>query len=360
MTLVVEIGHRFADFTLDAGFEAPGGLIALFGPSGSGKTSVVNAVAGLLRPDRGRLIVGGRVLMDSGTGLFLPRHKRRIGYVFQDGRLFPHLTVRQNLLYGQRFLPRGEAVPALGPVVEMLGIGHLLDRYPLRLSGGEKSRVAIGRALLAAPLLLLMDEPFAALDEARKAEILPYVERLRDETAIPILYVSHHPAEVARLADKVVLMDHGRVADSGPPARLFSRIDLPELTQRGDAGAVIVTRIESHDPAMGLTRLKTGGGVLYVPLLDRKPGALLRLRIQARDVLIARGPLPDMSALNILPGKIAEIGVPAGHEVDLLLDCGGDRIMARITRSSLERLGLSPGNAVYAIVKSVAFDRWTV
>jgi len=360
MTLVIEISHRFGDFAIEARFESEGGLVALFGPSGSGKTTIVNAVAGLLRPDRGRVVIGGHVQMDSDRGIFLPRHRRRIGYVFQEGRLFPHLNVRQNLTYGQRFLPRGEARPPLGPVAEMLGIETLLDRHPLNLSGGEKARVAIGRALLAAPHLLLMDEPFAALDEARKAEILPYVERLRDEIRIPILYVSHQLTEIARLADQVAVMDQGRLAAFGPPARILSRIDLPGLTHRADAGAVIETRIERHDHEFGLTRLKAGGGAsIAVPFLDRPPGAPIRLRILARDVVIARGPLPEMSALNVLPCTIAEIGEFLGHEVDVVLDCGGDRIMARITRASSDRLGLVAGSPVFAIVKSVAFDRWT-
>ena len=214
MTLSVAVRHAFPELGLDVAFEAGPGLTALVGPSGSGKTTVVNAVAGLLRPDQGRVVADGAVLLDTAKGIALPPHRRRIGYVFQDARLLPHLTVRQNLLYGHWFAPREGRATSLEAVVEMLGIGALLPRRPALLSGGERSRVALGRALLANPRLLLMDEPLAALDEARKAEILPYLERLRDETRVPILYVSHAHAEVARLATTMVRLDRGRVLGS--------------------------------------------------------------------------------------------------------------------------------------------------
>ena len=202
MTLSVAVRHRLGAFELDAAFESGGRLTALFGASGSGKTSLVNIIAGLIRPDKGRIAVDGRVLVDTATRSFVPKHKRRIGYVFQDARLFPHMTVGQNLAYGSWFAPRGERSADREKVVELLGIGHLLQRKPDLLSGGEKQRVAIGRALLASPLLILMDEPLASLDEARKAEILPYIERLRDETRVPIVYVSHSVAEVAQAGDR--------------------------------------------------------------------------------------------------------------------------------------------------------------
>lgn len=204
MSVSVDIGHHQGSFVLDAAFESTGRLTALFGPSGSGKTSLINAIAGLIRPQRGRIAVDGRVLVDTGDGVFIPKHKRRIGMVFQDARLFPHLSVAANLRYGRWFAPAAERYGDIGAVVELLGIGHLLDRRPAGLSGGEKQRVAIGRALLASPRLLLMDEPLASLDEARKTEILPYIERLRDETKVPIVYVSHSVAEVARDRKSVV------------------------------------------------------------------------------------------------------------------------------------------------------------
>ena len=239
MTLSVDIKHRLGAFELDAAFESSGRLTALFGASGSGKTSLVNIIAGLIRPAKGRIAADGRVLVDTAKRIFVPKHRRRIGYVFQDARLFPHMSVRQNLAYGGWFAPRGERHAEKSAVVELLGIGGLLDRRPNLLSGGEKQRVAIGRALLANPRLILMDEPLASLDEARKAEILPYIERLRDETMVPIVYVSHSVAEVARLATDVVVMKDGKVVASGPTADIMQRLDLlpDEERGRGRSGA---------------------------------------------------------------------------------------------------------------------------
>src|SRR5437667_10720461 len=227
--LEVDIEHRFGAFALDIHFRSGRGLTALFGRSGAGKTSVVNAIAGLLHPERGRIVVDGSVLLDTERGIHAPAHRRRIGYVFQEGRLFPHLTVRQNLLYGRWFTPAAERSGRLDDIVALLGIEALLGRRPALLSGGEKQRVAIGRALLASPRLLLMDEPLASLDEARKSEVLPYIETLRDEKRIPIVYVSHSLAEVARLATTLVLVADGRVAAAGPVAEIMSRLDLQPL-----------------------------------------------------------------------------------------------------------------------------------
>jgi molybdate transport system ATP-binding protein len=224
MSLLVEIRHRLDDFALDVHFRSNDGLTALFGPSGAGKTSIINVVVGLIRPEFGRVVVGGETLLDTERKIFVPKHRRRIGYVFQESRLFPHLTVRQNLLYGRFFAPRAEKVLEIGRIVHLLGIGALLDRRPNRLSGGEKQRVAIGRALLAAPRLLLMDEPLASLDDARKEEILPYIEWLRDELRIPILYVSHSVQEVSRLVSNVVVLSQGRVVAIGPPREAMSRV----------------------------------------------------------------------------------------------------------------------------------------
>src|SRR5262245_32390939 len=235
--LSVSVTHRFGDFLLDAAFDSGGGLTALFGRSGTGKTSLINAIAGLLRPDRGRIVVDDEVLTDSERGIFVPARRRRIGYVFQEGRLFPHLTVRQNLLYGRWFAPKGGRPGEIGQVIEMLGVEALLHRRLANLSGGEKQRVAIGRALLARPRLLVMDEPLASLDEPRKPEIMPYIERLRDEAGVPIVYVSHQIAEVARLATSLVVLSQGRVAAVGPTAQILGRIDLFPLTGRAEAGA---------------------------------------------------------------------------------------------------------------------------
>ena len=237
MSLEVAIRHRQGDFALDVAFRSDAGVTALFGRSGAGKTTVVNTIAGLLRPQEARVAIDGHVLADTARGVSVPPHRRRIGYVFQDGRLFPHLSVRHNLLYGCWFTARHERYGQLAQVVELLGIGHLLDRRPGSLSGGEKQRVAIGRALLASPRLLLMDEPLASLDEERKAEILPYVERLRDETGIPIVYVSHSVAEVARLATNLIVLSNGRVAAAGRTAEVMAQLKLSPLADRFDAEA---------------------------------------------------------------------------------------------------------------------------
>jgi molybdate transport system ATP-binding protein len=359
--LSVAVEHRLGDFTLDAAFDSGGGLTALFGRSGSGKTSLVNAIAGLIRPAHGHVVVDGEVLTDTARGVFVPARRRHIGYVFQEGRLFPHLTVRQNLLYG-RWFARSRGRRAGGhageveQVVELLGIADLLGRRPANLSGGEKQRVAIGRALLAHPRLLIMDEPLASLDEARKTEILPYIERLRDEFGIPIVYVSHAIAEVTRLATTMVVMSEGRVAAVGPTAAIMGRIDLFPLTGPAEAGAILNTRVAEHDVRFGLTTLRAAAGDLRVPYIDLRLGTQLRVRIRARDVMIALEPPRGLSALNILPGTVAEIGAAEGPIVEIRLDCAGEPLIARLTRRSVEALGLAPGRQVYAVIKSIAFD----
>jgi len=359
--LSVAVEHRLGDFTLDAAFDSGGGLTALFGRSGSGKTSLVNAIAGLIRPAHGHVVVDGEVLTDTARGVFVPARRRHIGYVFQEGRLFPHLTVRQNLLYG-RWFARSRGRRAGGhageveQVVELLGIADLLGRRPANLSGGEKQRVAIGRALLAHPRLLIMDEPLASLDEARKTEILPYIERLRDEFGIPIVYVSHAIAEVTRLATTMVVMSEGRVAAVGPTAAIMGRIDLFPLTGPAEAGAILNTRVAEHDVRFGLTTLRAAAGDLRVPYIDLRLGTQLRVRIRARDVMIALEPPRGLSALNILPGTVAEIGAAEGPIVEIRLDCAGEPLIARLTRRSVETLGLAPGRPVYAVIKSIAFD----
>jgi molybdate transport system ATP-binding protein len=358
--LEVMVRHRLGAFTLDANFASDGGLTALFGRSGSGKTSLINAIAGLFRPDHARIAVADEVLTDTDRHIFVPRHRRRIAYVFQEGRLFPHLTVRQNLLYGRWFTRPTQRRGDVSQVVDMLGIEHLLRRRPALLSGGEKQRVAIGRALLSNPRLLLMDEPLASLDEDRKAEILPYIERLRDETRLPIVYVSHSIAEVARLASTLVILSEGRVTAAGHVAEVMTRLDLSPLTGRPETGAILETRVVDHDAGFGLTRLRAAAGELRVPRLDLTAGSKVRVRIRARDVMIAVREPQGLSALNVLPGVITEIGPSDGAIVELRLDCGGDALVARLTRQSIAILRLSHGKKVYAVIKSVAFDRRAV
>lgn len=351
MTLEVEVNHRFSGFEVQAGFAAPAGVTALFGRSGSGKTTVVNAVAGLFRPEGGRITLGGEVLFDAARGVFLPPHRRRLGYVFQDARLFPHLTVQQNLLYGARF-NRVEA-PPLDRIVALLDIAPLLSRRPGTLSGGERQRVAIGRALLSAPRMLLMDEPLAALDGARKAEILPYLERLRDEAGLPILYVSHAMAEVARLATTVVLLDRGRVQRAGPVGEVLSDPTLAAGIGLAEAGAILPAILAAQE-ADGLSRLQTSAGPVFLPRLDAPLGTALRIRVAAQDVMLARARPEAISALNILPGTVTAIWRGTGPGALVQVRAGQDLLLARVTQRSVQALDLSEGTAVHAVIKSLA------
>jgi molybdate transport system ATP-binding protein len=350
---------RAGTFTLEAAFAAGGGITALFGRSGAGKTTVLNVIAGLARPERGRVAVGARVLFDSARAIDVPPHARRVGYVFQEGRLLPHLTVRHNLLYG-RFFSRRKASHAFENTIALLGIGHLLERRPQALSGGEKQRVAIGRALLADPEILLFDEPLASLDAPRKAEILYYVERLRDEVGIPIVYVSHSLEEVVRLADTVVLMSDGRVLATGPVREMASRIELRPYLGRQEGGAVIEARVAAQDLDNGLARLEFAGGALEIPDVEALPGERVRVRVRARDVSLAVSRPSGLSIRNVLPGTVVSLGEEEGPSLDVELDLAGTPLIARVTRKSARELGLRPGLAVYALIKSVSIDRRSV
>lgn len=354
MTLSVSIRHQLGALLLEARFESRGRLTALFGPSGSGKSTLINLIAGLIRPQRARIAINGQVLADTERGVLVPPYRRRIGYVFQDARLFPHLTVARNLRYGRYFTPAPERYGDPDGVIGLLGLSALLDRYPATLSGGEKQRVAIGRALLASPRLILMDEPLASLDEARKAEILPYIERLRDELAIPIVYVSHAVAEVARLATDVVVLRDGRTIASGAASEILSRQDLLPDAERDEAGALIDVEVVGREPH-GLAVLRSSGGSWRVTGLEAPAGTRLRARIRARDVMLAVEKPSGISALNVLPGTVSALSAETGPEVFVTLACGNDALLARITRASAEGLGLAVGRSVYMIVKSVSF-----
>lgn len=354
MSLEVDIRHRLGAFSIDAAFSANKGVTALFGRSGSGKTSLINIIAGLMRPQSGRLAFNGDVLFEGDNRVFVPAHRRRFGYVFQEARLFPHLSVRHNLGYGRWFARHSQDGADFNRIVDLLGVKALLDRAPSNLSGGEKQRVAIGRALLSNPRLLLMDEPMAALDEERKAEILPYLERLRDEADIPIIYVSHSVAEVARLATKVIILENGRVSASGDAATILSQ---PSSTiSRREAGAVIDGIVEETGAEHQITLVRAGTAAIRVPHLDAAIGKGVRMQIAARDVMLATSRPEGLSALNILPATIIEIGEAAQGMVDVRLDCGGVTIVSRITILSRDMLGLHAGKSVHAIVKSVALD----
>lgn len=352
MTLSVRLNHRFSTFSLDAAFDTPPGLTVLFGRSGSGKTTIANAVAGLLRPHSGRISVDGRRLFDSADGTNIPTHQRQIGYIFQEARLFPHLSVRQNLTYGRRFSRQSGAQEGFDRVVDLLGVSALLDRRPGALSGGEKQRIAIGRALLSNPKLIIADEPLAALDEQRKVEIMPYFERLRDEQNIPILYVSHSASEVARLATSVVALKDGAVARQGSAADVLGD---PMVLPTGvrDVGALIDARITAHH-ADGLTELDANGARFFLPRTSHPPDAHVRIRIAAHDVILSRRKPAGLSALNILGGRVAKIHSGDGPGAIVTLDTPAGHILARITRRSALALALEDGVQCYAIIKTVA------
>ena len=362
MTMLdLAIRKRLGEFMLDVSFSVPEhGVTALFGRSGAGKTSVIAAIAGLLRPDEGRIQVAGRTLFDTSTGCDVPVHRRGVGYVFQDGRLFPHLSVRDNLLYGYRRSPARSRRIAPDELLELLGIGALLARRPRDLSGGEKQRVAIGRALLAQPEVLLMDEPLASLDAPRKHEILPYLERLRDELRLPIVYVSHAIEEVVRLANQMVVLDAGRVAATGTPEQLGERLELRPLLGEFESGAVIDARVEEYDSRFELSTLAFDGGKLRVPGRAGDIGALVRVRVRARDVSLALVKPAAISVQNIFDGTVEELVEGSGAYAELKLHVGNTRFLSRVTRESVSRLGLVVGAQVYLLVKSVSLDNETV
>ncbi len=340
-------------FTLDIDLDLPaGGVTAVFGRSGSGKTTLLRCIAGLEQTLDGSLIVNDETWQDGSYRR--PVHQRALGYVFQEARLFPHLSVAANLDFGRRRIAESERRVSLVQVVELLGIAHLLERRPERLSGGERQRVAIAHALATSPRLLLMDEPLAALDQARKQEILPYLERLHDELAIPVLYVSHSPDEVARLADHIVLMEDGRAVAQGPLTETLARVDLP-LRLGEDVGVVFSGQVLERNAEWHLARIGFAGGEIWVRDGGAGVGRTVRLRILARDVSIARHRHDDVSIMNLLPATIITHAAEDHPALALLqLQVGGTRLLARLTRHSANRLELAPGQQVWAQIKAVA------
>lgn len=349
----VTLQNRLGDFNLDVQFQAPArGITALFGRSGSGKTSVLRAVAGLQRAEQGIVKINAEVWQDANQ--FVPTFKRPLGYVFQEASLFPHLSVRRNLEYGWRRTAQSERHIRFDDVVELLGIAPLLQRATVRLSGGERQRVAIARALLTSPKLLLMDEPLSALDHGAKQAILPYLESLHDEFAIPSLYVSHDPNEVARLADHMVLLEKGKVIAQGDAANLLTRLDLP-LAGYDDAASLLEGFVSSHDHTYHLTWISMDCGRVAVAREDLHVGRHARVEIRARDVSLSLSAHSDTSIINILPAKVIDT-----HDIDQtqtivrleLLD--GQTLLSRITRRSAMGMGIHEGMHLYAQVKSVA------
>ncbi len=350
------IGTRFhldwPGFTLDVDLALPGrGVTALFGHSGSGKTTLLRCIAGLERPREGRLTVNGEVWQDDRQ--WVPTHRRPIGYVFQEASLFPHLSVLGNLRYGMKRMRDPQRV-SLDHAIELLGIDPLLDRKPDRLSGGERQRVGIARALAVSPRLLLMDEPLAALDLKRKQEILPYLERLHDELDIPVLYVSHSPDEVARLADHIVAMEGGKVLADGPLSDTLARLDLP-IQLGEDAGVVIEATVAERDAHWHLIRVDFAGGHLWVRDNAMPLGHHARVRILARDVSLSHDKGEDTSILNALPARVMAIADDSHPALALVrLDVGTTPLLARLTKRSADQLALRTGMDVWAHIKAVA------
>jgi molybdate transport system ATP-binding protein len=354
--LSVDVERRLGDFRLAVSFRAGEGVTALFGRSGAGKTSVVNAIAGTLRPDRGRIEINGETVFAAEKGIDVPTPRRRIGYVFQEGRLFPHLSVHQNLRYAGLF-SRGTPPSEFARVVELLGLKDLLDRRPGNLSGGEKQRVAIGRALLSSPRLLLLDEPLASLDAHRKHEVLQYIELIRDEVKVPIVYVSHAVEEVVRIADTVVLLSAGKVLAVGPAEDVMGRADLRPGEGTFEGGAVIDAKVVEQDMEHDLATLAFDGGMLTATNVDALIGEPVRVRIRARDVSIALERPQRISIQNMLQGTVAALGAERSGIVDVTIAVGATTLRSRITARAARQLQLAPGVEVCALIKAVSLDR---
>jgi len=351
--LAVEVQARLGDFRLDAAFEGAGdGVTILFGPSGAGKSSVLAAVAGALKPDAGRIALGDQVLFDTARGVDLPMERRRVGWVFQDARLFPHLSVEGNLRFGFMRAPPGPI--RFEEVADILGIGALLHRRPRELSGGERQRVGLGRALLSQPRLLLMDEPLAALDAARRAEILPFFEKIKASFGVPILYVTHSLAEAVRLGDRMAVMHEGRVVAEGALAEVVSRPELMLTGSHARDGAALDGVVQAHDGR--LTSVRAGDWVVRVPRLQLQPGAPVRLFVLARDVMLALDEPTRISARNVLQGRVEAIAAQEDGRVLARVVHEGQTLLAALTTDAAEDLELKPGSLVFAVVKSVAVD----
>ena len=359
-TLSLRLRSRRGAFKLDVEAEIPlAGITAIFGPSGSGKTSLLRLIAGLDRPEAGRVAMGGEVWSDSADPVFIPAHRRPVGLVFQGARLFPHLSVAGNLAYGQRRAGAAEPRFETETIIEALDLGPLLTRQPASLSGGEAQRVALGRALLAQPRLLLLDEPMVGLDHARRAELLPYLDTTLRQLDIPALYVSHSVEEVLRLADRVLALSQGRCIAMGPAEHVFDRLDIEPFEHEFEAGSVLAGHLIEHDARLQLSRIDLGGQVLELPMPSALlPGETVRLRIRARDVAIATAAPQGISIRNVLSCEIMTIAAPENSPyAELVLGLGTGQLKARLTRASVEALQLTPGQAVFALVKSASFDR---
>jgi molybdate transport system ATP-binding protein len=353
MTLSLSIQKQQGDFALNIALETGAGVTALFGRSGAGKSSIIKAVAGLERPDTGRIALGDRVLYDAAGRVNVPMHKRRVAVVFQDARLFPHMSVQNNLLYGAKRVDRSISRADAQDMADLLGLGALLARKPGSLSGGEAQRVAIGRALLSKPQLLMLDEPLAGLDQARKADVLSLLEKVRDLVQVPMLFVSHAREEVLRLASDVAIVSDGKIIDQGPPDAVLGQINSTGMAR------TLRARLVMKNSADGLSELALAGGRLFLPQVDAPLGWVVQVEIAARDVILSLQRPVGMSALNVLPCTIVNLRQSEANTsaLNVLLDCGGEELVAQVTRRSVQTLGLQPGLGVYAVIKSVALGQ---
>jgi molybdate transport system ATP-binding protein len=356
----VDVKLSIGAFSLDVAFSNASGVTALFGQSGSGKSVTLSIIAGLKRPDAGYVRLDGETLADTEAGVFVPASRRRIGLVFQDSNLFPHLSVKQNLLYGRWFAPRDARRIDFDAVVETLGIGALLSRPPARLSGGERQRVAIGRALLSCPRLLLFDEPLAALDMQRKLEIMPLIERVRDEFGVPIVYVSHAVEEVARLAHRVVIIESGRVKFIGDPSEAFSRIETASSEDRFNLSSVIEAHVSDRPHSHGLTALDHPAGMIWVTGAVASPGAPVRVIVNATDVVLSLIHPKNISARSVLMGHVEKIKMNGPLVTVEIKLAENSYLLAAITRGALEDLALETGSSVWALFKSASLDESSI
>lgn len=354
--LRLSVSKRFQGFKLRAELDAPTpGVLALFGRSGCGKTTLINIISGLLQPEEGRVELDGVVLTDTRARIHIPAERRRVGYVFQDARLFPHLSVLANLRYGERRAPAAARSIGLDEVLALLGLEALLRRRPYQLSGGERQRVALGRALLSQPRLLLLDEPLSALDAARREEVLPYLEALRDQLSIPMVFVSHQLDEVLRLATHVALMEAGEIVASGTLSAISLQPELRAIVGPEAVGAVLDGTVTKVDSQRGMADVQLGRGVLHVSLRGVRTGTRVRIQLLARDIILATESPRGLSVRNALAGSIAQLADDFGQAVLVTVDIGaGAAVLARVTQSAVEALGLRPGMAVWVLVKAVS------
>ena len=381
--LELRISHRLDDFTLNVDVQCRYEATAIFGPSGAGKTTLLNMIAGLVRPDEGQIVIDDEVLFSSDSGIDLPPEKRRIGYVFQDDLLFPHLSVNENLRFGLARTAPHERRFEVDLVVELLEIASLLGRRPQHLSGGERQRVALGRALLASPRLLLMDEPLASLDQGLKSRIIPYLRHIRTDLGIPILYVSHSVAEILELTGQVLILDRGRTIAHGDFFRIAHEPEVLPLIEAKGFENVLPVEVVSSDASAGVTHVRYGEQALKIPYCDRPAGSRLFAGIRADDIILARERVEGLSVRNTLEGRVLEIGGPAmiraaskNHQwvlpiidptdytsiLEELRAAGGDprgidaayrrRLAAKVTPEAVAALGLRVGDRVYCLIKT--------